>query len=330
MTYQGKRGERGVALLVVLLLVTLLSTMAIAMTDDIRFAVRRTANIRMTEQAQWYARGAETLARQVLVRSWKAAPDRSTLRDPWAAQGVGFAIDGGSITGRIEDGGNCFNLNSVVAPGPKGEFVRSDAGRESYEALLVALDIASDTARGLSAGLVDWIDSNGVPSAQGAEDEVYTLREPPYRTGGTLLAEPSELRAVTGYTEDLYQRLRPFVCALPSTDPSQINVNTLTEFEAPLLVMITKGALRAPEARRAIAARPAAGYGNIDDFLAQDLFAGLELEPASRGQLGVRTRYFLAQSEARYYDAQVFMTSLLEVGSNGVVTGHLRRFGKLD
>ncbi len=328
--YQGAPKERGVALLVVLLLITVLSTMAIAMTDDIRFAARRTANIRMSEQAQWYARGAETLARQVLWRSWKAAPMRSTLRDPWAAQGVSFAIDGGSILGRIDDGGNCFNLNSVVAQGPKGEYVRSDEGRKNYAQLLVALDIPPDIAAGLAGVLVDWIDSNGAPSASGAEDETYARLDPPYRTAGAPLAEPSELRAMAGYTEDLYQRLRPLVCALPTLEPSQININTLSEVHAPLLVMVTGGALRVPEARRAIAARPAGGYGSVDEFLAQDLFAGLALEPAARVQLGVRTRYFLAQSEVRYQDARVVMTSLMEVGGNGVVTTHLRRLGAMD
>lgn len=328
--YQGKPGERGVALLVVLLLVTVLSTMAIAMTDDIRFAVRRTANIRMTEQAQWYARGAETLARQVLWRSWKATPMRSTLRDPWAAQGVSFAIDGGGITGRIDDAGSCFNLNSIVTAGPKGEYLRRDEGRRSYEQLLIALDIPPDIASGLAGSLADWIDSDSVPTARGAEDEAYVRHDPPYRTAGALLAEPSELRALAGYTEELYQRLRPLVCALPTPESSQINVNTLTESEAPLLVMVTDGALRVAEARRAIAARPAAGYGTVEEFLAQDLFAGLTLEPAARSQLGVRTRYFLAESQVRYHDAQVTLTSLLEVGGNGVVTTHMRRFGKLD
>ena len=330
LTYKGRPQERGVALLVVLLLVTVRSTMAIAMTDDIRFAVRRTANIRMNEQAQWYARGAETLARQVLWRSWKATPMRSTLRDPWAAHGVSFAIDGGSITGRIADAGNCFNLNSVVEAGPKGEYVRRESARENFDRLLIALDIPSDIASGLSGALLDWIDTNGVQSADGAEDESYARREPAYRTAGTLLAEPSELRAMAGYTEELYQHLRPLVCALPTTEPSQINVNTLTEFEAPLLVMITGGALRLPEARRAIAARPAAGYQSVDEFLAQDLFAGIALEPPVRAQLGVRTRYFLAESDVRFHDARVTMASLMEVGGNGVVTTHLRRFGKLD
>jgi len=330
LAYKGKPRERGVALLVVLLLVTVLSTMAIAMTDDIRFAVRRTANIRMNEQAQWYARGAETLARQVLWRSWKATPLRSTLRDPWAAEGVGFAIDGGSIAGRIADAGNCFNLNSIVVAGPKGEYVARGGAREDFERLLVALDIPSDIASGLSGALLDWIDTNGVQSADGAEDESYARREPAYRTSGAWLAEPSELRAMAGYSEEIYQRLRPLVCALPTAEPSRINVNTLTEADAPLLVMITGGALRLPEARRAIAARPAAGYPTVDAFLAHDLFAGIALEPPVRAQLGVRTRYFLAESEVRFHDARVVMTSLMEVGGNGVVTTHLRRFGKLD
>ncbi len=329
-SYRGKPAERGVALLVVLLLITVLSTMAIAMTDDIRFAARRTANIRMNEQAQWYARGAETLARQVLWRSWKATPTRSTLRDPWAAQGVSFAIDGGSIVGRIDDSGNCFNLNSVVTLGPKNEYLRSDEGRQSYERMLVVLDIPPDIAARLAGALVDWIDSDGVPSAQGAEDESYARLDPPYRTAGTLLAEPSELRAIAGYTEPLYRRLRPLVCAFPTVEPSQINVNTLSEFQAPLLVMVTGGALRIAEARRAIAGRSGGGYDSIDAFLSQDLFAGLELGLAARSQLGVRTRYFLAQSEVRYHGAQVVMTSLMEVGAGGVVSTHLRRFGTFD
>lgn len=328
--YEGKPGERGVALLVVLLLVTVLSGVAIAMTDDIRFAVKRTANIRMAEQAQWYARGAEAFARQVVWRSWNAAPSRSNLRDPWAAQGVAFSIDGGSVAGRIDDGGNCFNLNSVVAQGLKGEYSRSDDGRTYYLHLLAALDIPPEIADSLAAALVDWIDTDSIPGAQGAEDVTYARAEPPYRTASALLAEPSELRAIAGYTEDLYRRIRPFVCALPTPDPSRINVNTLLESDAPLLVMVTGGALRLSEAQRVIAARPVAGYPSVQVFLAQDSFAGLTLEAPAQALLDVRTRYFLAESRVRYYDATATMTSLLEMGANGIVTTHFRRMGRLD
>jgi general secretion pathway protein K len=330
MIYRGKRSERGVALLVVLLLVTVLSSVAIAMTDDIRFAIRRTANIRLMEQAQWYARGGEALAREVLRQSWKSSPARSTLQDPWAAQGATFAIEGGAISGRIADAGNCFNLNSVVERGPKGEYRGRDAGEDSYRALMIALDIPPETASGLAAKVVDWIDSNDIPGAQGAEDETYARFDPPYRTAGTLLAEPSELRAIAGYTAEIYDHLRPFVCALPTDDPSPININTLSEFDAPLLVMVTEGALRLTEARRLIARRPAAGYGSPEEFLAEEILAGLDLEPAARSLLGVRTRYFMAESTVHYHGATVILTSLMEVGSNGNITTHRRRLGRFD
>src|SRR5690606_22943037 len=153
-----------------------------------------------------------------LWSNWKLSPQRSTLSDPWARQGVTFAIDGGSISGRISDAGTCFNLNSVVERGPTGKLVESAMGRQQFAALLTALDFDRQQAEALTGALTDWIDSDSVPSGYGAEDDVYSLRDIPYRTGGTLLAEPSELRAVAGFNEEIYQRLRPLVCALPTPD----------------------------------------------------------------------------------------------------------------
>ena len=60
------RDEQGVALLTVLLMVAVMAAIAVAVLDDIRFSVRRTANAQTTAQARWYALGAETLARREL------------------------------------------------------------------------------------------------------------------------------------------------------------------------------------------------------------------------------------------------------------------------
>ena len=50
--------EEGVALMTVLLLVAVMSTLAVGILDDIRFSLRRTENARNVGQAQWYALGA--------------------------------------------------------------------------------------------------------------------------------------------------------------------------------------------------------------------------------------------------------------------------------
>ena len=57
-----RRADReGMALLTVLLLVAVMSVVAVAILDDVRFSVRRAANVEFQSQAQWYAAGAENL-----------------------------------------------------------------------------------------------------------------------------------------------------------------------------------------------------------------------------------------------------------------------------
>jgi len=327
--YQGAPKERGAALLIVLLLVTVMSSVAVAVTDDIRFAVKRTANMRIGSQASWYALGAETMARQVLWRSWKANAARSSLDDAWARENVVFPIDGGSISGRISDGGTCFNLNSVVERGPTGLYTAREAGRAQYVALLTALEFDRRLSASLAGALTDWIDSDGV-STDGAEDETYALRKVPYRTAGTPLAEPSELRAVAGYTEDVYQRLRPVVCALPTDDLSRININTLTVRQAPLVMMLAGGELRLADVQRLIENRPAGGFASVEAFLALDVFSGLEIDEAARDQFVLRSTYFDIQSVVHYNGAHMAMNALVEVNGTGDIITHARRYGAFE
>ena len=66
MTASGRakasRHREGMALLTVLLLVAVMSVVAVAVLDDVRFSVRRATNAEGQAQAQMYADGAELLA----------------------------------------------------------------------------------------------------------------------------------------------------------------------------------------------------------------------------------------------------------------------------
>ena len=62
------KGREGMALLTVLLLVAVMAAVAVLVLDDIRFSIRRTMNAETQEQAQWYAAGAESLARRQIDR----------------------------------------------------------------------------------------------------------------------------------------------------------------------------------------------------------------------------------------------------------------------
>ena len=54
--------ERGTVLLTTLLIMAVMATVAVAIMDDIRFAVKRTINVGDYAQADWYVKGAEDFA----------------------------------------------------------------------------------------------------------------------------------------------------------------------------------------------------------------------------------------------------------------------------
>lgn len=313
--------ERGVALLTVLLLVAVLATLAAVVLDDIRFGIRRAANAQAVGQARWYALGAETLAAGQISQLVRAS-DRVTLDGGWHDRPFSFPVENGLIQSRITDGGACFNLNSVVQ-GAGDVLSRRETGVAQFNALLGALNFAPREAEMLGAALTDWIDSDGVRESGGAEDEAYLAGSPAYRTGGTLLAEVSELRAIRGFTPSVYARLRPYVCALPITDLSPINVNTLTPDKAVLITMLTQGEVSPELALRVIAARPAGGW-SVTDFWAQPALA--EHIPGDPSQLKATTRFFTLQTQVDYLDAEVVASGLFEVDSAGQVRLVARRW----
>jgi len=131
---------------------------------------------------------------------------------------------------------------------------------------MMALDVPQMDALRIAEAAADWVDSDALPGPGGAEDEAYAAGPAPYRTGNTLFADPGEVRALAGMTPAIHARLRPWLCALPTTDLSPININTLSLDEAPLLAMIAHGQLDVARARSVLGQRPADGWANQVEF----------------------------------------------------------------
>lgn len=316
-------GEEGVALLTVLVMVAVMAALAVALLDDIRFSIRRTMNGEAVGQARWYALGAEELARVRIARLSQA--DEGGLQSGWNGRVVRFPVEGGVIESSVSDGSGCFNLNSVVvAEGDTLE--RRDVGVRQFVMLAETLGLDSGRSERLAGALVDWIDTDILRESGGAEDEAYKSAGPGYLTAGTLLAEPSELRAIRGFEPAVYAKLRPYICTLPTASLAPVNVNTLPAERAVLLTLLTEGALTEPAARRLIAERPAGGWASTDDFWTQPVLAALNPTDEAASQVQVRTRYFALQTQVTYGDAEAAASALLE-DQDGRVRVVARRWG---
>ncbi|TFW10931.1 general secretion pathway protein GspK [Brevundimonas intermedia] len=313
------------ALLTVLLLVAVMAVVAVAILDDVRFSVRRTTNVETQAQAQWYAAGAESLARRQIEDLMAADSVRTPLEPRWDGRVLSFPIEDGAIQAVVHDGQACFNLNSLVL-GQGEDLVARPEGLAQFVALGTALGLPRTRMATVGAALTDWMDADGDPLPGAAEDARYAGLSVPYRTAGIMLADVSEMRAVAGMDEGLYRRLRPYVCALPTTRLSAINVNTLRPDQAPLLTMLTRGALGPAAAKTAIAARPATGWASADAFWAQPALQDFTPDDETRAQATLLTRFFDLTVDVDYGGAHAVRTALLYAAPEGSVRTVIRRW----
>lgn len=292
-----RRGEQGSALLAVLILVAMIGALAAIGVERFRAAVRLGTQAAALDQARALALSAEQLAAQRIEALNGRATARTTLGGNWNGVPRRIVLPDGSAVVTVRDGGNCFNLNSVVSGDAQSGFVQRPEGIAQFVALLRLLGVRERTARGIAAALGDWIDSDG----DGIEDRAYDG----YRTANRLVADVAELRAVAGVDGALYARLRPWICALPEAELSPVNANTLLTGQWPLLQMI----LPAGDARALLAARPAQGWGSSGEFWAQ---AGL-VAPTG-GQPGVVTRWFALELEVEIAGHRLHERAVIDAG----------------
>jgi general secretion pathway protein K len=281
--------ERGAALLTVLLLVAVIGALAAVSLEKLKIATRLATNMAATDQSRAYALAAESVAAARIGDLVAQNPEKTVLDATVLGRTTAFPIDGGTASVELTDGGNCFNLNSLVEGNAETGLSARPTALIQFEALMRALSVRVPDARAIAAGVADWIDSDSTPLPGGAEDGAYGT----YRTANTLAVDPSEIRAVKGVTPRLYGVLRPWICALPDTDLSAINVNTLRADQAPLVAMLLPGQLDLARAKRIIDERPKAGYGDIMEFWKLPAFAGQTPSPDVLAQPQLKTRWFL-------------------------------------
>jgi len=295
--------QRGVALITAVMVVAIAAIIATSMMKRQNFDTQRTANIIHRDQAIAYALGAEHWAGVELSKDAKRN-NYDHLKENWTYELPPLPIDGGYITGRLQDLQGRFNLNSVLDPLQAERFIR----------LCQAINVEPD----FIPALQDWIDPDTEVRDNGAEDESYTLMDPPYRTANRVLADTSELLLVKGVSVQDYNILTFYVSALPGN--SNINVNTAST----LLLQSLTYDVNPPDVERIIALRSDKPYQDIDFFVEDEVFAGKEI---SEEHLTVSSQYFLLTANVMLGDVPLTLQSVLYRTTTGTITVIQRRFG---
>ncbi len=308
-----KTSERGAALLTVLLLVAVISVLAASALEKLRLATRLAGNTIALDQARAYAMAGEALAMTRIDSVLGRDSARVTLAGDWSGKPFAVPVPGGIATATVVDGGNCFNLNGLVQEGAPGIYIARPASVAQFTRLMQIIGIPDRVGAGIAAASADWIDSDDTSLPSGAEDPAYTRLATPYRTANTLIGDPSELRAVSGVTPEIYAKLRPFICALPRAAPSRINVNTLLPDQAALLVMLLPDTIDIGRVRTLLLGRPAQGFTSTVAFFGELARAGTVTGPEAQAQTAVTTQWFSLKVDVALGGAELTETALIDV-----------------
>ncbi len=303
--FNSPQRQRGVAVIIALLLTTLAITIVASLFWQQQVQVRSIENQRLQLQMQWVLRGALDWAGLILREDAKYSSTDS-LDEPWAVPLQDTRLDqyvdssqgdtsnaGAILSGGISDAQARYNLTNlcpsgIIKPAEVAVFAQLLGNARLNPAL--ALATANQMALAQQAT---------VPNTP----TLRTLSGPQPMN----LTQVDDLLAVPGFTPEMLDRIRDFVIFLPVATP--VNVNT-----APAEVLAARIGLPLSQAVALVASRSTQSFQSIADF-AQRLPGNVT---PSASDLSVMTNYFLVNGKVSMDRAELEVQAL--IARNGYYT----------
>lgn len=286
--------QRGVAIITVLLIVAIATSVAAYMAQQQNLWLRQVQAQFDRSQARRLGIAGIDWARAVLADDARTNNiDHET--EMWTLRLPAMPVENGEVLGVIEDRQGLFNLNNLVR-----NRVSSAPDVAQFQRLLALLDLPAELANALA----DWMDGdNSVQQPGGAEDEYYLSLPNPYRSASRNLIELGELSKVKGFDAKTIERLRPFVTVLPLA--TTVNVN----FASAEILSALISHLNLSEARQLVQQRRGKPFQNIDEFK-QKLPTGVAQNLDTN--FTVSSQFFWVTGRAKVANSQVITQALLQ------------------
>jgi general secretion pathway protein K len=176
----------------------------------------------------------------------------------------------------------------------------------------------------LRDSLVDWLDEDDNPTGYGVEDSEYESLQFPYVAANNFMAHKSELRLVNGIETAWLRELLKLVCVLPNDSLFLININTVAEENAAIIVAAT--GLSLSEAQSILANSSSEPYQTVENFLNDPSIVALNLKNEQKAWFGVKTSHFILHTKTKYNDATFAMQTLFKVDDSNNVNVIRRDF----
>ncbi|MEW8508543.1 MAG: type II secretion system minor pseudopilin GspK [Candidatus Thiodiazotropha sp.] len=312
------RHEKGVALITAIVIVSMASIAAVAMTHELQLTIRRSGNIFAADQGFLFTLGSEAWSRGMLIRDMKDDTGENkydSLDEDWAQELPPTPVEGGQVQAVTTDLQARFNLNNLYLQAEASEEDKKKVADSLayFQRLLVNLELPESIAQATA----DWLDED-IKSLypDGAEDIEYLGLDPPYRTANGPMASATEMRLIKGVDREVYEKLAPYITALP--ERTTINVNTADA----QIIRALAGDLNEANADQLISEREENPFKKPDSFIKR-LKALLDENKVKSEEItpliSVESQYFQMETVVRMEVSSQRLVSLLYKGEKDVI-----------
>src|SRR5208282_2594780 len=207
MKVRARHNSRGMALIMAMIAIFVLSALAAGFALSMKVETRLAQNAGSEQQLLWLGRSGVELARYVLSQQLTIPNEPyDALNQVWAGSTGGMDAsnsvlsglsldhypigDAGTVTIKIIDLERKVNINTA-----------NDA---AIQQALTLMGVDAKDISVVSDSILDWIDTDDIPRVAGAESDYYQGLAVPYYAKNAPIDDLSELLLVRGVTPEMY------------------------------------------------------------------------------------------------------------------------------
>ncbi|HVA39235.1 MAG TPA: type II secretion system minor pseudopilin GspK [Candidatus Binataceae bacterium] len=220
MVGAAKKSERGVALLVTMMALALMTMLVMDFTTAASLGYRAAAGQANELRSEYLARSAISVGLSLLSTDAQqdalAKTPHDGLDEPWAQPYPPVPLGGGEAQVSIVDEARKIDINLLINP-------RTGQPNPIYVAIVERLFTNIGVSPDIVPAIVDWLDPDSIESPGGAEADYYMRLIPPYEPRNGPMPTIGDLRMIRGVDDATFSRLQQFLTAAPEP---RVNINT--------------------------------------------------------------------------------------------------------
>ena len=332
------RKQKGVALLVVLILLVMMSALAAKISQQFCRNLQKTHYQVSQQQLRWAMLAQEKVVKDRLQTdaSGESKPldPEGDWHQPLETRGEDY-----TVVSQVEDAQDCFNVNNLLAAEKVTQGQNAPAAPEKprneqiVEQILTESGLSHTTAEEVYQQLVDYLDGDTTTAKEGAESDAWAGVVPARQPANQMMRAIAEIRQLPAFPAAAYPKVSKLLCALPDS-ASKVDVNTLKPEQAALLAALFPGKITEDDALRLIDSRPETGWENMETFskALEQTFPQLKDDlPLVAELLSTSSRYFRVNYTGNTDELTLRVVSQLQVNNEaGEIVTWQRRYRMIE